>query len=451
MTTHIPARPGHGTLAIAALLLAGIAVLALASLADAGTWALVSCQQPDGQPAPTDGWSPGAVGSPGFYTEGVNSCAEPGGALVALSSGKWVQPASSGYQWRFSAPAGSVIAGGQLDASLTAPHGITSVLTAEGDYDSANQIVVCGLSETCGMNASATTVAINHPGASGLYASAICFPFSEGCGETNGVNAQITLHWAHIELEANESPAGSGFSGGLLAPNASGVQNLVFTASVPTGPGIWRVTAAIDEHVVYDETPDLNSGKCKSIGTDPNGVPEFLYEQPCKQAETVSIPVNTSTLATGSHELSVTVTDAAGNSATVFDGTINTFNASSEVPWNVTLRVSPRHVHRHWVITLAGSVTATGRSASGKSVYLEARTERIVGHGRGRSRRELTLYGPWLTFQALTAKPDGVFSSSYRFRLGGRHRYQFRAVAPQEGAGSPPTTGTSAPVAVTET
>jgi len=34
---------------------------------------------------------------------------------------------------------------------------------------------------------------------------------------------------------------------------------------------------------------------------------------------------------------------------------------------------------------------------------------------------------------ALRANPNGGFSSTYRFRLGGRHTYQFRAVAPAEG------------------
>jgi hypothetical protein len=450
MTTHIPARPGRRALA-SSVALAGLAALALASSAHGGTWALVSCQQPNGRPAPTDGWSTAPLGSPGFFTEGVNSCAEPGGALVAVSSGKWVQPASSGYQWRFSAPAGSEIAGGQLDVSLTAPHGFAAVLTSEQSYDTAYQVVVCGLSESCGIAGPATWVPINHASVSSLYASAICFPFGEGCGESSGVNAKIAIYAAQIVLETNVSPAGSGFSGGLLTPDASGVQDLVFTASVPTGPGIWQVTAAIDGHSVYNETPDTNSGKCKRVGAAANGVPEFLYEQPCKQTETVSIPVDTSDFATGAHELVVTVTDAAGNSATVFDGTISTFNASSQVPWSVSLQVSPRHVHRHTAITLGGRVAAAGRSASGKPVYLEARTVRIARRGRGRARHRVALDGPWITFQALRAKSDGSFTARYRFRLGGLHRYEFRAVAPQEAGGDPPTTGVSAAIGVTET
>lgn len=449
MTTHIPARPARRTLSGVVVTLAGIAMLALAASANAGTWALVSCQQPNGQPAPTEGWSTAPLGSPGLGNEGVDSCAESGGALTAVSGGGAFEPASSGYQWRFNAPAGSVIAGGRLDMSLTAPHGIAAVLTSEQNYGKPYQVVVCGLSETCGITGASTWVPINQVGVTGLYANAICFPFSEGCDETSGVNARITIYSAQIALETNVSPTGSGFSGGLLSPGATGVQPLLFTASVPGGPGIWRVTATIDGQRVYDETPDTNSGKCQSIGAGLNGAPEFLYQQPCKQTETVSIPVNTGQFASGAHQLNVTVTDAAGNSATVFNGTIDTFNATSEVPWNVSLDVSPGRVHRHTLITLAGRVSATARSADGKLIYLQARAVQVVRRGRGRARHQVTHDGPWMTFQALRAAADGDFTSTYRFRLGGPHRYQFRAVAPEENG--PPTLGASAPVAVTET
>jgi hypothetical protein len=436
---------------LAALTLAGVTVLALAPRADAGIWVLVSCRQPDGHPAPTEGWSTAPLGSPGFYTEGVNTCSQPGGSLVAVSSGRWAQPAGSGYQWRFAVPAGSDLAeGGELQLGLSSPHGIAAVLTSEQSYDSAYQVVVCKLSETCGISGQSSTVAIGHPGATGLYANAICFPFSEGCRETSGVNAQVTIYSALIALESNVSPVGADFSGGLLSPGASGVQDLQFTASVASGPGIWRVAATVDGRPVYDQTPDSNSGKCQSIGTGPAGAPEFLYQQPCKQTVAVSIPVNTSEFETGAHQLAVSVTDAAGNTATVFDQTINTFDAASQTPWNVSLEVAPRHVHIHRRITLTGRVATSPRPADGKLIYLQAREVDIVYRGRGSGRRRVIIAGPWVPFEHLRAKPEGVFVGHYRFRFGGRHHYQFQAVAPQEG-GFDAATGFSSIVMVTET
>ena len=51
---------------------------------------------------------------------------------------------------------------------------------------------------------------------------------------------------------------------------------------------------------------------------------------------------------------------------------------------------------------------------------------------------------------ALRANPSGAFSTRYRFRLGGRHTYEFRAVAPAEGQFRN-ATGSSSVVAVHET
>jgi hypothetical protein len=50
---------------------------------------------------------------------------------------------------------------------------------------------------------------------------------------------------------------------------------------------------------------------------------------------------------------------------------------------------------------------------------------------------------------ALRANTGGAFTATYRFRLGGLHTYQFRAVAPAEGQYRDPT-GTSSPVTVSE-
>jgi hypothetical protein len=457
--THLPTSPQRGTMMGAAVALAGFAALALASSAHGARWALVSCNQADGQPAPIEGWRAGVTAEGrGSYV----NCGIPGGALVAQVSDDVEQPAGQPATWTFTAPEGATVAGGALSLDFFSPEGSDYAATPKNSDDFADVFAGCAwYFGSCGVQGQSTPIPADELGGTEIFLDAECLPsvtshdYCQQPGDpqtgSEGLDARAEIRAATIELEDDATPIATGFSGGLLANGASGLQHLLFTASAPSGPGILSVDAVIDGKTVYDQTPDTNSGKCQSVGNDSNGVPEFLYQQPCKRTVAVSIPVDTSEFATGAHELTVTVTDAAGNNATVFDGTINTFNASSQVPWSVTLRVSPLHVHRHSVITLAGSVAASQRSADGKLVYLQARTARIVRRGRGRSRRRVTLYGPWITFQALSAKPNGAFSSTYRFRLGGSHRYEFRAVAPQEGNGGPPTTGTSASVAVRET
>jgi hypothetical protein len=55
----------------------------------------------------------------------------------------------------------------------------------------------------------------------------------------------------------------------------------------------------------------------------------FDYQQPCKQSETVDVPLDTTALTDGPHTLKVLVTDAAQNSSVVYDGTITTSNRTT--------------------------------------------------------------------------------------------------------------------------
>jgi hypothetical protein len=115
----------------------------------------------------------------------------------------------------------------------------------------------------------------------------------------------------------------------------------------------------------------------------------------------------------------------------------------SAASWSITLRVSPRHVRRHTKVKLSGLVSTAPRPSQGKLIYLQARSVGVVNKGSGHRRHRVNVYGKWTSFQIFRAKTDGSFSSTYTFRLGGKHRYQFRAVAPAEGQYRNPT-GSSA-------
>src|SRR6202035_948117 len=105
-----------------------------------------------------------------------------------------------------------------------------------------------------------------------------------------------------------------------------------FTASESApGPGIYTVTVSVDGHALSTTTPDTNGGKCASVGRDASGVPEYTAQEPCPLSEQVNIPINTTALSDGHHELTVSVADAAGVTATVYDGTIITQNAPTQV------------------------------------------------------------------------------------------------------------------------
>ena len=140
----------------------------------------------------------------------------------------------------------------------------------------------------------------------------------------------MQLWWADLLLTNTAAPAASGFSGSLLSPDAHGTADIAFTATDPNGPGVYNVTVQIDGNPVYNATPNTNQGKCASVGTDStSGALMFDWQQPCLQTETVDIPVDTTALTDGQHELKVIVTDAAQNSSTVLDQTITTLNRTT--------------------------------------------------------------------------------------------------------------------------
>ena len=327
------------------LALVVLVFLAAPAYARAGTWTLVSCTQPNGQPAPTDGWTTAQYGGPAApYSGDANTCAQ-GGALTAVSSTSG-QPASyTGPEWIFTAPPQSTILGGTVRATLTSPRGQTWIGTPQVTYDAADVIANCQLNEPCGQNGTLSgSFPISHPGGTSIYAPALCVHFqSPTCPLVGGgtVNAEIDIHAADIELSSQATPVASGFSGPLLTAGAHGVADLLFTASDAGGagtygPGVYSVTVQIDGRTVYGGVPDSNGGQCSAVGTDPSdGALMFDHMQPCRATESVDLPINIARFTTGKHHLKVIVVDAAGNSSVVLDRIISTSKlATTPLPRN---------------------------------------------------------------------------------------------------------------------
>lgn len=323
-----------------AVALGGLVVpLVVCAIAQAGTWALVSCTTPAGQPAPADGWLAGGAGT---YKGAINTCATAGGALIAQVGDETEQPAYQPATWTFTAPAGATIAGGTLTLGFFVPEGQGYAETPQNSYDSADVVGNCQYNVgSCGSqwNEQADPIAPSQTGGTQIFLGAECVASVQGhdyCQQpgdpllgADGLDAQSDLYSAVIDLQDSSTPSASGFTGGLLAPSALGTADLLFTASDPNGPGILRATVTIDGAVVYNGTPDTNGGRCQSIGTDAAGSPEYLYAQPCKQSVPFDVPVNTATLPAGEHQLRVTLTDAAGNTAVVYSQTITTATATA--------------------------------------------------------------------------------------------------------------------------
>jgi hypothetical protein len=337
MDAPLRARRSLPRLTLVALCLAAVAVLSAAGLglaappARAGGWTLVSCTNPDGTPAPTDGWTPGMwAGAPSAGSGDVNGCAT-GGELTAVSAGQ--APAFTGPEWVFTAPAGDTIAGGSITADLTAPQGQAWIGSPAPAFSSGDVIASCATGLPCGAAGTASgVIPISHLGGTSIYAPAVCVDFSASTCPPGVVNAQVDIKAADIELADSAVPAATDVTGGLLARPARGIATLRFTASDPNpaggfGPGVDGVTVLVDGATVYSGPPSPHRAPCPSIGTDPaTGHEMFDSAQPCPPTARVAIPVDTTRLADGLHSLSVLVIDAGGQTATVVNRSIKTFN-----------------------------------------------------------------------------------------------------------------------------
>jgi hypothetical protein len=254
-------------------------------------------------------------------------------------------------------------------------------------------------------------------------------------------------------VATNSYASGCSFTNFLPCPASESGSLAWDTASIPNGAHEIELlikNAAGDTTVIGDHAITTNNGS--TITPEQERMEKEKAEKERAEKEKVerekagfggSNGVNGSNGSNGASGAggSVTVDVAGSNKGAVLLG--------SNAKWRVSLKVAPLRVRRHTKIKLSGSVATSLRPSEGKLIYLQARSVSATWKGRASKRHRVTVFGKWVTFQALRAKSNGTFVSTYTFKLGGRHVYQFQAVAPAEGQYRNPT-GTSAETTVRE-
>jgi hypothetical protein len=289
---------------------------------------LISCTQPDGNPAPTDDWTPIQTGG-----QVANNCDPTDGGLVATVSASQDTAALGGAEWEFHAPPGSTIAGGIIALSFYAPEGNAFAASPHPLDDASDEFAGCADGFSCGGQVGgglSTVAAIPNNGAQELFAVAQCSNAGGACpagGGGSGLDAETNMFGADVLLATTAAPTATAFTGSLLAGNARDVGELGFTAAEASGPGVRTITVQIDGVTVYSGVPDDNQGMCEPIGTDQAGNLEFLNAQPCDSSESFDQSFDVTGLKDGAHTLSVSVTDAAQTTAVVATKQFTTLNA----------------------------------------------------------------------------------------------------------------------------
>ena len=337
------------SIAAATTLLMTAAAAVVPTAASAAPWMHITCQNPDGSPAPSEGWTGGAVGNVSLGSTNNANCAPGTPMYAALSTNSPAADGSSEYL-AYTPPAGSTLVGGSLLVGLQAngygygAAATAAMFTPAYQYDATNVFLQCvailaacqnGLSEYLGV----VNIPTNRGG--NLYLGAGCdgqLPqYVCSHGGSRGVWSSVAVGYANLLLSSDAQPTGADFRGSLLDA-AHGTANLAFTAGDP-GPGVYKVAVTIGTKEVYNQTPNKNSGKCVPVGTDSaSGALMFDHQQPCPQSQTIDIPVRTTTFVDGPYELKVTVTNAAQNVSTVLRRTI-TINNRTTISTNGTSSV----------------------------------------------------------------------------------------------------------------
>ena len=230
-------------------------------------------------------------------------------------------------------------------------------------------------------------------------------PGGYDCAGSQGSSPEAfaDIQSADFVIDNEATPTASGFGGTLLDPDAHGTADLQFTAADPGGPGVYLVTVQIDGNDVYNSTPNGNEGSCAMAGTYTNGSWEFEALQPCKQSETVDVPVNTTALSDGQ--------PGGANSENVADG-IGWFLTQERLQHGVQRTGPPQHGCSQPVRGRSVPASCGGKASSASSRGRAAQIPRSTG------RKPISRVGSGISAGAAAGRCRGTRTRPARIATG---------------------------------
>lgn len=368
-------------------LVAGIAIAALITaqeVARAGQYHVYSCRMPDGQSAPTDGWS-GSVAAGGAWDDYVlNTCSEGGAMVAALGSATAHATNVDLATWQFSSSAGARLAAATVWRAGALEGGQVANATYQFWLAAPERTTIfdeCIFTQACSMRGNSATPqdGVNHLSVpsmnlgTAIYANVSCGGAPERMcpsgTDNTGYAAALYLYAADLTLEQPEGPHAANVSGELAsAPTLRGAVDVSFDATDP-GAGVYEAVFAIDGQPVQRTVLNDNGGRCREVGETTDGLPAFLYLQPCPQSIGADVPFESTKAANGAHRLTVSVLDAAGNAAPVLNRVVTIDNPPPPGAPNGANASSPANLAVRWSGTAKASVVggfARARTLAGR-------------------------------------------------------------------------------------
>jgi hypothetical protein len=338
--------------------LGGVALLlGLATVAWAGRYHVYSCSDPvTGAPLPTANWS--SESGP------VEDTCATSPVVGGLKGEAWAQFTGTHATWKFSTPADTRIVGATLYRSAEIGYrALAYWASPENEYNSTDAFDSCAgpdMTSACKLGDNAATScepSSCYPPSDVLVIPPSNLPstqlsFTVRC-LTGGCGGSETLHSADITLQQDFSPTATATGGSLTTQTLlQGVEHIDISASDP-GAGIFQAIFEVDGKALPGQTIDANGGSCEPYKVAADGTNIFLNPAPCPQwMNNVDIPFNTAQVPDGPHQLTMLVSDAAGNTTTVFNRDV-VFNNSGE--YIVQLQRQEQAEHQRQEILLRGT------------------------------------------------------------------------------------------------
>jgi hypothetical protein len=301
---------------LTALIVVGAVVLPCgAGTATAGTYTVLSCRDRSGARVPLNdasgGWQPGSTGGMGL--DSWDYCDYPSRGFFATVSGIWAHPVGSIAWWRFMPPSGTLVEGADiLYLGYTRP------------YDGHNRGVIYLIGSSVGD-------AEHHWGEGDVPARWFSrrgmhetwFQAAAQCDGATGMpdcpagqnHASIEVLRSEIILSDDTPPTAGAPTGSAVASATwQGTQLFAFPAT-DQGGGVYQAILDVDGTRALTRTIDAWGGRCVDTTA---GQRVFVYPRPCLTSVDALVSVDANALPVGDHDVTLRISDAAGNLRTVY-------------------------------------------------------------------------------------------------------------------------------------
>lgn len=411
-----------------------VVTFVFSSEASAATYEVHACRLPSGEPAPAHGWT----------TYGLQAASQIGCPGTAMTSrpldGQHTPGTLLGFA--FTAPVGTTIAGyerhadGDTTTVAGAPPPWDWAYGEFGTFVGQSDIRALGVCQNCGVFTAGWLRPNISPRLSRLFSALSCGSQTANPCQSNG--SHFALRWIALRLEDLKPPQVLSASGSILAKEPQRGQRHLSLKLRDIGGGLLKTRVELDGQRFAQQSIDDNAGKCRT---------PFVHPVPCRVSANLELPIDTTRMSEGDHQVAVRVFDATGVNSSLYGPISITVNNVPDPPLapklicpsaaagKLTRRLGTKTTRFGGIASVSGRIAGRISVRGGRVALVNssgtraAATSARVGHG-GRFRIRLRVRRSLLVRPVLLARSGAPRLCGARLRLSVRAGIRF-AVTPK--------------------